>query len=97
MRASRNGNHGRNGRRPGKVVRTLLSGALRDVVNQRAGSAANAARWLGLNEATVRRWLNGQRAITVEAVLRSPKLGGPFARCLALGLRRLERAEREGR
>ena len=69
--------------------RSLLVGALEDAIAT-APSAATAARWCGVGEATMRRWRRGETRVDMEAVLRSKRLSGVMLRCLA------DRVERRG-
>lgn len=90
-----NGKSRRNGRRPLNVTRALLSGALRHTIETVGCSRASAARWLGVDEVTLRRWLKGSSALRVETVLRSTRLGEPFLACARIVLHKLVKAERK--
>lgn len=89
-----NGNRLANGRRSAKAMRELIASAFVQTLTWGKASRPAAARWMGVDAGTVKNWATGKSPIRVEAVLMSPKLGEHFLACLAVGIRKLERAER---
>jgi hypothetical protein len=61
-----------------KKARALLRGALAHALAKTAESHASAARWLGVSEHTIARWLAERSPINVEKVLASPRLATAF-------------------
>lgn len=94
MAGQNSGRARRNGSRPLHVTRALLSGALRHTIQTVGCSRASAARWLGIDEVTLRRWLGGKSAMRVETVLRSTRLGEPFLACARIAMHKLVKVER---
>lgn len=80
------------GRRTREKARTLLCAAFVHALRESAFTQARAARSLGVQPYTLRRWLKRQTSLNVEAVLQSVKLSAPFVRCLA-ALERKSRRE----
>jgi hypothetical protein len=71
----------RGGRPPRGVkaeARALLSKALAEALRDVGASQGAAGRWMGVAERTVGSWVRGETAISVEALLASPKLGKAF-------------------
>lgn len=62
--------------------RFLVREALAYSLTESRSSRASAARWMGVDEATLRRWLKGTRSVRVEAVLASERLSNLFAQKL---------------
>jgi hypothetical protein len=65
-----------------KRERLLVQSALCYALTKSGSTHASAARWMGVDEATLRRWLRGTSSIRVEAVLASKRLSEPFAKQL---------------
>jgi hypothetical protein len=64
--------------------RALVHLALGHAIRQVGASRAECARWMGVAESTLTRWLQKSTPVLVEAVLSSRRLRRPFATCLAV-------------
>jgi hypothetical protein len=69
-------------RRTRKEVRTLFCSVLAHAVDESGLSRAATARHLGIAPITLRGWLSGKHAISLETLACSLRLWPHFARCL---------------
>jgi hypothetical protein len=69
-------------RRSLEEVRSPLRASLEHAVSHSGAPQHRAAKWLGVNTSTLRRWQYGQSPIAIEAVMRAPRLWRSFLLCL---------------
>jgi hypothetical protein len=62
--------------------RATLRGAFEHACERSGGTHAAVAKWLGKDPSTIRRWLNLERPLDMEALMRSSRIWPHFFRCL---------------
>lgn len=79
---TRSANGANHVRRSREKVRAVLRVCLRQAIEKVGATQAAVARWIGINQSTLTRWLSGKRRVNLEAIMESRRFWPAFRECL---------------